>query len=137
MGAPQLSVGTAGTKPRPRRGAWVTVAAVVLMVEGGPGLLYVPNLVGGDLGRLQPVGFLVGGVSALSIAAGVGVLRLYGWARLAAGALAFVSLVFMYAPALVVAVEHGVWLGFDWPGVVGYLVVLFAVVRRWPAEQRR
>ena len=60
----------------------------------------------------------------------MGVLRLYGWARLAAGALAFVSLVFMYAPALVVAVEHGVWLGFDWPGVVGYLAIARELIRR-------
>jgi hypothetical protein len=137
MGAPPLSVATAGTRPRPRRGAWVTVAAVVLVVEGALGILYVPYLVGGDLGRLQPVGFLVAGLSALTFAAGIGLLRLYDWARIAAGALAFVSLAFMYAPALVVAVEHGVWLGFDWVGIVGFLVVLFAVVRRWPAERWR
>jgi hypothetical protein len=135
MGTPQLSLATAGTGHRLRRGAWVTAAAVILMIEGGLGLLYVPNLMGGGLGPLQPVGILIGGVSALCFAAGIGLLRLYGWARLAAGALAAVSLVFMYAPALVVAVAHGVWLGFDWLGIVGFLVVLFAVVRRWPAEQ--
>jgi hypothetical protein len=43
-------------------------------------------------------------------------------------------LLFMYVPALTAAVANGAWLGFDWPGVVGYLVVLFAVLRRWPAE---
>src|ERR1035437_5789619 len=99
MGTPPFSVATAGTERRPRRGAWVTTAAVVLMVEGGLGILYVPNLMGGVLGPLQPVGLLIGGVSALCFAAGVGLLRLYDWARIAAGALAFVSLVFMYAPA--------------------------------------
>ena len=88
--------------------------------------------------------FLGVGISALTIVAvlhvaiGIGLLRVDRWAkRLAAGRLAAVSLVFRSVPALVVAVEHGVWLGFDWLGIVGYLVVLFAVVRRWPAEERR
>ena len=119
------------------RNGWITAAAVVLLVEGGLGILYLPSLVGGDLGPLQPVGMLIGGVSALSIAAGFGLLRLYGWARLAAGALAAIALVFMYAPALAVAVSHGAWLDFAWLGIVAYLVVLFAVVRRWPAEEKR
>src|SRR5512141_429479 len=77
---------------RAGRNGWITAAAVILLVEGGFGILYVPNLVGGDLGPLQPVGILIGGVSALSIAAGLGLLRLDGWARLAAGALAGIRL---------------------------------------------
>ena len=40
----------------------------------------------------------------------------------------------MYAPALMSVVASGTWSGLDLPGVVGYLVVLFAVLRRWPAE---
>lgn len=122
---------------RADRNGWITAAAVILLVEGGFGILYVPNLVGGDLGPLQPVGILIGGVSALSIAAGIGLLRLDGWARLAAGALAGIALVFMYAPALVVAVSHGAWLDFAWLGIVVHVVVLFAVVRRWPVGPQR
>jgi hypothetical protein len=105
------------------------------MLQGGLGILYVPNLIGGGLGPLQPVGVLIAGISALCFASGIGLLRRDGWARLAAAAVATVSLVFLYAPALVVAVAHGVWLGFDWLGIAGFLVVLFAVVRRWPAER--
>ena len=131
------SAATSRTEQRARRGAWITAAAVVMLVEGGLGILYVPSLVGGDLGPLQPVGILISGVSALSIAAGFGLLRLYGWARLAAGALAGIALVFMYAPALVVAVSHGAWLDFAWLGIVAYLIVLFAVVRRWPVGLQR
>jgi hypothetical protein len=137
METPQLSAAIAATKQRPRRDAWVTAAAVVMLLEGGLGILYVPNLMGGDLRQLQSVILLIGGVSALCFAAGVGLLRLDGWARFAAGGLAAVSLLFMYAPALVVAMEHGVWLGFDWLGIVGFLLVLFAVVRHWPAVQER
>lgn len=66
----------------------------------------------------------------LNVAAGIGLLRLRGWARPVALALSSFVLLFMYAAA----VANGVWLGLDWPGVVGYLVVLFAVLRRWPAE---
>ena len=40
----------------------------------------------------------------------------------------------MHAPALMAAVANGVWSGIDWLGIVGNLVVLFAVLRRWPAE---
>jgi len=137
MGTSRLSVLTDGTEQRSRRGAWVTAAAAVMLVEGGMGILYVPNLLGGGLGPFQVVGILIGGVSALSFATGIGLLRVDRRARLGAGWLAAVTLLFMYLPALVVAVEHGVWLGFDWLGIVGYLVVLFAVVRRWPAEPRR
>ncbi len=70
----------------------------------------------------------------LNVAAGIGLLRQRGWARPVAGALSSFVLLFMYAPALTAAVANGVWLGFDWLGVLGYLVVLFAVLRRWPAE---
>jgi hypothetical protein len=83
------------------------------------------------------MGILIVGLAVLNIVSGSGLLRLHGWARLAAGALAAVSLVFLYAPALVVAVANGAWLSFDWLGIVGFLVVLFAVVRRWPADQKR
>jgi hypothetical protein len=138
--APRVGVMRAAndlTDQLPRRNGWVTAAAVVLLVEGGLGIMYVPTLVGGDLGSLQSVGILIVGLAVLNIVSGSGLLRLHGWARLAAGALAAVSLVFLYAPALVVAVANGAWLSFDWLGIVGFLVVLFAVVRRWPADQKR
>ncbi len=114
----------------------MTAAAAVLLVEGVLGILYLPNLIGGDLRSSLGVGILVTGIAALNLVASIGLLRRRAWARLAAGAVAALSLVFMYAPALVVAAAHGVWLGFDWPGIVGYLVVLFAVMRRWPPKPR-
>lgn len=124
------------SEQRRRRGGWVTAAAAILLVEGGLGILYTPLLTGSDLGSLEPAGILIVGVAALSIVAGIGLLRLHGWARLAAGALSAVGLVFMDAPALIFAMSQGARLDFalPWPGIVGYLVVLFAVVRRWPAE---
>ncbi len=122
---------------RPRRNAWVTAAAAFLLVQGALGILYAPVLTGGDLGPFLGVGIVIVGVGVADIAAGIGLLRLHGWARLAAGALAAVSLVFMYAPALAASVSQGAYLGFDWLGIVGFLVVLFAVARRWPADPRR
>lgn len=129
-----MSAANSRTEQRPRRNGWVTAAAAILIVEGGLGLTYAPILAGGDLGLLQPMGVLIVSLGLLSIAAGIGLLRLYSWARLAAGALAAVSLVFMYAPALVFAVAHGSWLDFVWLGIMAYLAVLFAVIRRWPAD---
>jgi len=125
------------TEQRPRRSGWVTAGAVILLVHGGLGITYAPVLTDGGLGPLQPVVVLIVGVSVLTIAAGFGLLRLHGWARLLAGVLAAVSLAFMYAPALLTAVAHGGWLDIAWLGVVAWLVVLFAVVRRWPADHTR
>jgi len=115
----------------------VTAAAVILLVQGGLGITYAPVLMDGGLGPLQPVVVLIVGVAVLTIAAGIGLLRLHGWARLLAGALAAFSLVFMYAPVLLTTVAHGGWLDVTWLGVVAWLVVLFAVVRRWPADHTR
>jgi hypothetical protein len=138
---PELSAGMmmsadSRTEERPRRGRWVTVAAVILLAQGGLAFVYAPILVGGGLTPVSSMLILVIGFAVLTVAAGIGLLRLRDWARIAAGALASVSLLFMYLPALITAVANGVWLGYDWPGVVGYLVVLFAVIRRWPAERQ-
>ena len=97
-------------------------------------ILYLPALAASSMGPHPTVAIPVGGLAVLNVAAGIGLLRLDGWARPVAGALSSFVLLFMYAPALTAAVANGVWLGFDWLGVVGYLVVLFAVLRRWPAE---
>ena len=132
-----MSAANDRTEPRPRRTGWVTAAAAILLVEGGLGILYGPSPVGGDLGSYLGVGIVIAGIGVLNIAAGIGLLGLHGWARLAAGVLAAASLVFMYAPALAASASHGVWFGFDWLGIVGFCVVLFAVVRRWPADQQR
>jgi hypothetical protein len=122
---------------RPRRGGWVTAAAVILLLEGGLGIAYAPNLIGGDLGSFFTVGIVIVSIAVASIAAGIGLLRLYGWARLGAGALAAILLVLMYAPALVVSMGHGAWLSFDMIWIVGFLVVLYAVIWRWPADPKR
>jgi hypothetical protein len=106
---------------------------VILVAEGGLAMAYVPGLMGGGLMPITPA-LIVLSLAVLNIAAGIGLLLLRRWARLAAVALSSLVLLFMYAPALTAAVTNGVWSGFDWPGVVAYLVVLFAVLRRWPAE---
>jgi hypothetical protein len=138
--APRVRVTNAAdghAERRPHRDGWVTVAAAFLLLEGALGILYAPLLVGGDLRSFATVGIVIVGIAILSIAAGIGLLRLHAWARFAAGALAVFSLVFMYAPALAASVSHGAFLGFDALGVAGFVVVLFAVVRRWPADRGR
>ena len=123
------------TKPPDRpRSPWVTAAAVILAVSGGLGIIYAPFLAGGAVWRF--LGFGVSShtiVGVLSIATGIGVLRLYGWARIAAVFLAAYGLLFLHLPALAAAVTNGAWYAIDWLGIVGNLVVLFAVLRRWPA----
>ena len=84
----------------------------------------------------MPNPFLIAvvGLSIVSIATGVGLLRLSGWARVAAGALACLSLS-LYATTLV-AVLLGDRPSVDWLGLVGSLVIVFAIARRWPATAR-
>lgn len=120
-------VTNASTMHRRRRGWWVTAAAVILLVYGGLGILYAPFLSGGV------VWMFLGVLAALNIATGIGLFRLDGWARLAAGLLSALGLLLMHAPGLIAAVVHGLWSGIDWLGIVGSLVVLFTVLRRWPA----
>ena len=113
----------------------MTAAALILVVYGGLGTLYGPFLAGGALWTFLGVGISALTVfSALNIATGAGLLRLDGWARPAAGLLSAFALVLMHAPALAAARATGVWSGIDWLGIVGNIVVLFAVLRRWPAE---
>ena len=65
----------------------------------------------------------------LNIAAGIGLLRLRGWARPVALALSSFVLLFMYAPGVDGGGGERCLARLHWPGVVGYLVVLFAVLR--------
>jgi len=136
--APQrraVSAANPSTKDRRRRGRWVTAAAAILVLFGGLGILYAPLLSGGAAWTFLGVGVSVMTITAvLNIATGIGILRLSGWARLAAGLLSAFWLVVICAPALMAAVANGVWSGIDWLGIAGNLVVLFAVLRRWPTE---
>lgn len=118
-----------------RRGRWVTAASVILLVYGGLSILYAPLLTGGPVWTFLGVGISTLTIlGVLNVVTGIGLFRLDGWARLAAGVLSAVGLVFLHTPTLMAAVAHGVWSGIDWLGIVGTLVVLFAVLRRWPAE---
>ena len=120
---------------RQRRGRWVTAAAVILVVYGGLGILYVPLLTGGAVWTYLGVGISTLTILAvLNIVTGVGLYRLHAWARLAAGLLSAFGLLFLHGPELVAAVTNGAWSGIDWLGIVGTLIVLFAVLQRWPAE---
>ncbi len=122
------------TKPPDRpRSRWVTAAAVVLVVSGGMGIVYAPFLTGGAVWRF--LGFGISShtiVGVLSIATGIGVHRLYGWARIAAVLLSAYGLLFLHLSALAAAIANGAWYAIDWLGIVGTVVVLFAVLRRWP-----
>jgi hypothetical protein len=136
--APQgqaVSVAKARTGQRRRRSGWITAAAVILVVYGALGIVYAPLLAGGAVWRFLGVGistYTIVGV--LDIGAGIGLLRLYGWARGAAILLTAYGLLFVDAPALPAAAGTGSWFAIDWPGLVGAVVVLFAVLRRWPSE---
>lgn len=130
-----VSAASTSTKYRPLRGRWVTVAAVILVVFGGLGILYGPFLTGGAVWTFLGVGISsLTILAALNLVTGLGLLRLYAWARIAAGLLSAVGLLHLHAPALMAAVARGDWSGIDWLGIAGSLVVLFAVLRRWPAE---
>lgn len=131
-----VSVASRSTMPRRRRGPWVTAAAVILVVyDGLLGIVYAPILTGGAWWTFLSVGIsALTIVAVLSLATGIGLLRLHGWARSAAVLLSAFGLLSMHVPALAAAVANGAWGGIDWLGIVGTLVVLFAVLRRWPAE---
>ena len=136
--APQDGVASGASpslKQSRRRGRWVTAASVILLVYGGLGILYAPLLTGAAVWTFLGVGISTLTILAvLNVVTGIGLFRLDGWARLAAGVLSAVGLVFLHAPALMAAVANGVWSGIDWLGIAGTLVVLFAVLRRWPTE---
>jgi hypothetical protein len=113
----------------------VTAAAVILVGFGALGILYAPLLATGAVWTFLGVGISTMTILAvLNIVTGIGLYRLHGWARLAAGLLSAVGLLFIHAPALGAAVGTGDWSGIDWLGIVGSLVVLFAVLWRWPAK---
>ena len=124
---------TPRTVESPRRNKWISVAAMILIVEGGLAMLYAPIFTGSSLWPPSALLMVVLGLGVLNVTAGVGLLRLSHWARPTAGVLAAGILLFLYAPAFIVALSRGVGLGFDWLGIVGYVVVLVAVVRHWPA----
>jgi len=129
------SLGASPTEQRQRRGRWVTAAGVVLVFYGGLGIVYAPFLTGGAVWTFLGVGVSTLTILAvLNIATGIGLLRLDGWARLAAGALSSFGLLFLHAPALMAAMANGTWSGIDWLGMVGSFVVLFAILGRWPAR---
>jgi hypothetical protein len=99
-------------------GVYGAVAATGLIIDQGPGL----------------VAALALGISLLGVGAGVGLLWLMKWARLAAGLLAGYSL-FLYASGLVTAVLTAAvppWSPLDWIGGLGSLLVIYVIVRRWP-----
>lgn len=136
--APQdgtVSAADASAKQRPRRGRWVTAAAAILVVYGSLGIVYAPFLAGGAVWTFLGVGISTLTILALlNLVTGIGLYRLDGWARIAAVLVSASGLLFLHAPALSAAMANGAWTGIDWLGVVGGLVVLFAVLRRWPAK---
>jgi hypothetical protein len=108
---------------------------MILVVYGGLGVVYGPLLAGGAVWTF--LGWPVSAqtiLAVLSIATGIGLLRLYSWARPVAVLVAAFGLVFVHAPALLGAAANGAWYAIDWLGLAGNVVVLFAVLRRWPVE---
>lgn len=118
-----------------RRGPWVTAAAAILIIEGVVAIAYLPMM--GD-GRLFAY---AAGIAIANIATGIGLLRLSGWARLVAAVLAaiwtFVDVTSLLGTILA-APASGVTLNpFAPVELILSLVVLFAVMRRWPARTRQ
>ena len=121
---------------RQGRSGWLTAAAAILVVEGALGLLYLPIIDGWG-----PWLVLVAGISIGSIAAGAGVLRRRAWARILAAAIAGVSLALnalaavgsLWGSALGVAIAFDPLLPVS---LVVWLVVAFAVARRWSSAPR-
>jgi uncharacterized membrane protein YhaH (DUF805 family) len=121
-----------------RRGGWWLIVAAVICVGGGV-LSLSAALVGIGTAHPVPLGPLlifVVAISVMSMAAGIGLLRLRDWARYAAAGLSCFSL-FLYATSVVPALLRGEWSPADWAGLLAGLFVLFAVVRRWPGHRVR
>jgi hypothetical protein len=105
-----------------------------MVVSGALGIVYAPLLAGAAVWRFLGLGissYTIVGV--LHIATGIGMLRLYSWARPAAILLSAYGVLFVHAPALIAAAGSGSWFAVDWLGFLGALVVLFAVLRHWPS----
>jgi hypothetical protein len=81
-----MGTGSSHSVERPHRGAWVTVASLILIVGGVVELAYAPILAGDRLPG-NALLILIATHSVLCIATGIGLLRLRDWARFAAGAL--------------------------------------------------
>ena len=123
-----MGTGSSHTVERSHRGAWVTVAAMILIVGGVLELAYAPIL-SGDRLPANALLILIASHSVVCIATGIGLLRLRDWARFAAGALA--SLAVLFGASAIVRTTIDV---LPWIALVANLVVLFAVARRWDAS---
>ncbi len=125
-----MRTGTAMGRAR-QRGGWLTAAAVILFVEGGLGLLYLPIL-----GPPGPVSLYVIVTSGACFGAATGILVRREWGRALGGLMAGASLLFdgLAVAGSLLALVRGETVAVD-PflpiGLVAWLVVLFAVTRRW------
>lgn len=137
--APRAAAAAEAVEPgagRRGRGRWLTAAALLLIANGIVGILYGPVLTGSTPVFLG-LGFTVltiVGVAAIVV--GVGLLRVDAWARGVAALVAALGLAFVQAPGLMALMADGDASSVDWPGLVANLVVLFAVLRRWPPPAR-
>jgi hypothetical protein len=125
-----MRTGTTAGQARERSG-WLTAAAVILLVEGSLGLFYLPIL-----GPPGPVPIYVAVVSGASLAAAAGILLHRRWARVLAGLLAAISLLLdglaVAWTLLALVRDEPVLFDVFLPiSVVAWLVVAFAVARRW------
>ncbi len=122
----------ATTQGAPRRNGWLTAAAVILLVEGGLGYFYLPIL--GPW--TTPFPFFVAAMSAAGIAAAFGILGHREWACALAGLVAGASIlldgVAVVGSLLAVVRQEPIMLSPLLPvEICAWLVVLFAVARRW------
>lgn len=125
------------SRQRAVRSAWISAAAVLLVVQGVLGFVYAPMLAGGGSIEISPTVLLVWALAAANTATGLGLLRLQAWARVAAGTIAAGSLLLVDVPGLLSAAERGAALTADVLGLLTSLIVLFAVLRRWPGDPER
>jgi hypothetical protein len=103
------SVADTSTTHRPRRGRWVTAAAVILVVYGGLGIVYAPLLGGAGWTFLGAGISTVTILGVLNVATGIGLLRVHGWARITAALLSGGWLLLVHAPALLAGAANGAW----------------------------
>ena len=123
-------------RARPRL---VTLAAVLIAVSGALDILYAPIVVLAPFFD-RPTPVLMEALGAVSIAAAIGIWRMWRWGRILGAGLCLVGLA-QTLTVLVVAIADGepldviplALVSLAWTAALAG-VPLWALVRRWPAD---
>lgn len=101
----------------------MVVAAVLLLIQGVLGIAYPVLMTAPD--GVWALTLLIVGFGVVNVAAGIGLLRMDGWARVLAAGLAGGALLLLRAPALGAMLTGGGPVGDDWFDLASYLAVLW------------